>query len=289
MITVKLMGGIGNQMFQYAAGRALALKNRTELTLDLSWFDDMTGCTPRIYELNVFMIDAMISKRNKSFLMNLKVFEKYYRKFYNRIVLFRLRTSIEERYFYYDPDVLELKDNVHLTGYWQSEKYFTDYESEIRKDFQFPVITDLKNKEMASEIKKVNSISIHVRRGDYVGCNVHGDICGPDYYRKAVSLISEKVENPEFFCFSDDMAWVKENITINYPVHYIDWNCGDQSFRDMHLMSLCRHNIIANSSFSWWGAWLNKNYNKVIIAPNKWFTNLSMDTKDLIPEGWIKL
>jgi hypothetical protein len=148
-----------------------------------------------------------------------------------------------------------------------------------------------KNADIAEQIGRVNAVSLHVRRGDYVKnpktTATHG-LCSLDYYHTAIRYIYETVEQPYFFIFSDDMAWVKEHLKIDAPCQYVDHNQGKESFNDMHLMSLCKHHIIANSSFSWWGAWLNSSPEKIVIAPNKWFANQN-NIKDLLPNDWVTL
>ena len=140
-------------------------------------------------------------------------------------------------------------------------------------------------------ISQTNSVSLHIRRGDYVSNQktnqTHGT-CDLDYYQRCITEIEKEVENPYFFVFSDEIEWVKENLKINHPAEYVDQNTGDKSYEDMRLMSQCKHNVIANSSFSWWGAWLNSYPDKIVFAPKRWFASDKHNTKDLIPEGWKK-
>jgi hypothetical protein len=148
-----------------------------------------------------------------------------------------------------------------------------------------------RNLELAEEINTVNAVSLHVRRGDYVSnprTMATNGVCPLSYYDSAIRYICARVDAPHFFVFSDDMDWVRENLNIDHPCRYVDHNCSTESFNDMRLMSMCRHHIIANSSFSWWGAWLNPREDKIVIAPKKWFAN-SNDTKDLLPFGWATL
>ncbi len=204
--------------------------------------------------------------------------------------LYRGEALIRERSFRFDPKILKLKRDVHLHGYWQSEKYFRDIRETILEDFTFTPPLNSRNQKILEKIKKTNSVSVHVRRGDYVmdpkTHEFHG-VCGPDYYQKAVKVVSKKVENPTFYFFSDDIRWVEKNLKTKVENTYVDWNTGEKSFVDMQLMSSCKHHILANSSFSWWGAWLNRNKDKMVVAPKQWFQDPSMDTRDLIPEGWL--
>lgn len=271
MIIVNLTGGLGNQMFQYAFGRHLALKNKTKLKLH---FTNALFNTKRDYELNIFDIKATLATRED--LSKMGVME-------NRIVN-RLIYLIEDRFsiklnkkivterppYRFNHSVLSLTDNIYLQGYWSDERYFKDIENIIRKDFTFTKPLDKKNQQIVDLIKKTDSVSIHVRRGDYITNKVNAvkfTVLGPDYYQKGVKAIEKKVKNPVFFVFSDDIPWCRHNLKIGDNVYFIDHNKGIDSYKDMQLMSLCRHNIIANSTFSWWGAWLNINNKKIVIKP----------------------
>jgi hypothetical protein len=146
--------------------------------------------------------------------------------------------------------------------------------------------------EIINEIMDTNSVSLHVRRGDYL-INPRAKqllvVCDAEYYLKSVEIMSSKVERPHFYIFSDDIKWAKENIIMPFKTTFVGENGPRKSYEDLRLMSLCKHNIIANSSFSWWGAWLNENPNKIVIAPKQWFRSSEKDTKDLIPESWLKI
>ena len=271
MIITKLIGGLGNQMFQYAAGRRAAYVNKTELKLDTSWFKNPDGAIKRDYLLNVFNIEEVFATKeeiNKFNVRNQGLLTLFYKK------------------------ILKINNNTYLEGYWQSEKYFKDIKDIIRKEFILKNKADVANQKMIRQIKNCDSVSIHIRRGDYVfdeKTNKYHGFCDLDYYLKAVVLIAKKVKNPQFFVFSDDPIWVKQNLHLKFPYLYVDHNTGKKDYEDMRLMSECKHNIIANSSFSWWGAWLNKNKDKIVIAPKKWFRESSINTKDLIPKSWIKI
>lgn len=197
-----------------------------------------------------------------------------------------------EKHFHFDPEVLTVPDNVYLQGYWQSEKYFKEIGDIIRQEFSVGSSLTGKNQELAELITSTNSVSVHVRRGDYVAdpnmMAMH-EICDAEYYTRCVEKIRSTVKAPHFFVFSDESAWVGANMRFPFPTTVVDHNAPDRGYEDMRLMSLCRHNILANSSFSWWGAWLNTNPSKVVIAPQEWFKDTSKDTKDLIPDGWIRI
>ena len=290
MIIVRVTGGLGNQMFQYAMYKSLEKKGKL-VKLDSKSFYE-TKKEHNGYELErIFDI-----KPNKPTKEDLEKFDEN-----NISTLFKIKRKLfGDKKFVYDTkeyvfnkDVYKLK-NSYLNGYWQSIKYFEGIENDIKKDFRFKNQLDNKNLEILNEIENSNSISIHIRRGDYMSpenYNMYGCIATPTYYKKAIKVIEEKVENPTFFVFSNDMDWVKKNIQINSRVFYIDINSGNGSYKDMQLMSNCKHNIIANSSFSWWGAWLNENKNKIVIAPKKWINreDVDSDKRELFCEGWTLL
>jgi hypothetical protein len=181
---------------------------------------------------------------------------------------------------------------VYLEGYWQSPKYFFDIKNIIGYEFTVKTGPDQVNKELMEKISQVEAVSVHVRRGDYVSNpatgNYHG-VCSLDYYRTAVATITGRVRQPHFFIFSDDPAWAEKNLSVIGPKTVIERNGPERGHEDMRLMSLCRHHIIANSSFSWWGAWLCEKTDKIVISPKRWFKKEDIDTKDLVPESWIRI
>jgi hypothetical protein len=291
LIIVRLMGGLGNQMFQYAAGRRLAKYNHTDLLLDTSWFDKFQNPDApalRHYELDCFAFSAKIASRKDLARIDTPPHTKkrrIIRKVYGPVAFYKQSDFME-----YHPEVLKAPDNSYLEGFWQSELYFKDATKEILKDFRFKSPLSGKNLELANQFKSRVAVSLHVRRGDYVSHPVmtatHG-LSSLQYYQAAVDKIVQKVKSPHFYVISDDPAWSKKNIKVNYPVTYIDHN-RDGS-KDLHLMSLCKHHITANSSFSWWGAWLNPSKEKIVISPRNWFVDPKMNHKEVIPEQWIKL
>jgi hypothetical protein len=192
----------------------------------------------------------------------------------------------------YVKEVQSLPDDCYISGYWQSERYFEDIKDLIRTDWTFRQPLEGRNAELADKIQSVNAVSVHVRRGDYVTNprtnSVHGT-CPPEYYDRAIAYISERVTSPVFFIFSDDPDWLEDNLTFNYEHYFISHNTGPYSYNDMQLMSLCRYHIIANSSFSWWGAWLNPDNDKIVIAPDRWFLMDKFDSSDHVPGSWVRL
>jgi hypothetical protein len=291
MIIVRLFGGLGNQMFQYAAGRSLAMKHNTDLILDVSEFDRHKL---RKYSLFPFTIaENFVSARDRIRIVNpnRKIRTLIWGNF---LKLLRIEPIIlkKEPHFHFDAEFLTLPDNISLDGYWQSEKYFENIKEVIRRDFTFKNQSDLKNSDVGKEISLCESVSVHVRRGDYLSNprtnTIHG-ILKPEYYWRALSLIQNRVRKPHYYYFSDDPEWVKENLIPAYPGTVIDINGPDKDYEDLKLMSLCKHHIIANSTFSWWGAWLSVNPQKIVLAPEKWFNKPDPDSRDLIPETWHKI
>ena len=276
MLIVHLRGGLGNQMFQYALYLA-AVESGKNASLDLSHFNKDNQSTK--YELgNTFSIHAAPIPLWE------KVLVKASWKFLH--LLHQIPYKETDRSFGIFNKKVTALQFAYLKGYWQSEKYFEGISKTIRKHFSFPPFSDNKNKALFEQIVQRNSVSIHIRRGDYLKNNLNWSL-DIDYYNRAIQLIKEKVTAPNFFIFSDDTQWAEENIK-DPNCHFINWNKGDDSFRDMQLMSNCKHNIIANSSFSWWGAWLNNNEDKIVIAPDKWLSTME-GTRDIIPDSWIQL
>ncbi|MCC7288972.1 alpha-1,2-fucosyltransferase [bacterium] len=278
MITIKLQGGLGNQMFQYAAARSLALRNHTVPTLDLSWFgqdfDDST--TPRHYELSCFVLDSSTSRYKGT------VLEKLQRRF---------AMQYKEPHFHFDKAFKALPKNTTLEGYFQSEKYFSDIRDELLSDFSWVKEAKGTNRELLGRIKKdESSVSVHVRRGDYVSnenaAKFHG-LTGLEYYNAAYQRIKKQIKKPRLYIFSDEPDWCKKSLKFDAPTIYVSHNSDGSE--DMRLMKACQHNIIANSSFSWWAAWLNENPDKIVIAPKQWFSHSESNTKDIIPPSWHKL
>lgn len=291
MITISLSGGLGNQMFQYAAAKALATRLNTTLVIDLYTLEKKTQATKRYFELDIFDIQAEKRNTTKGKVLN-KIFPfvQRHRKFFSLFGFFTDTAAI-----LYQPSFESLKGNITMMGNFQNEQYFKNIKDSIRQDFKFNKPLKGKNVELAKKLENVNSISIHIRRGDYItnkGAATNFVTCDKSYYDNAINYILKAVSNPEFFIFSEDFEWIKENLNFeNHPVTFVDWNKERDSHIDMQLMSLCKHNIIANSSFSWWSAWLNVNANKMVIAPSKWFQD---ETKNILldkfyPEGWIKI
>lgn len=296
MVIVRLNGGLGNQMFQYAAGLRLATEWQVPLKLDLRFYEtNQSGCEYRNYGLDCFNINADIATPSeigafKTASQKRPLFA-FFRHPFIKSTPGKGFTFLREEYFHFNPAVLTAKPPVYLDGYWQSEKYFKDCESGVRKAFLYNKPLDNRYADIGKKISSSNSVSVHIRRGDYMSskrvADVHG-LCPLEYYNKAIEKIAGLINQPEFFIFSDDIKWAKNNLTSSFFLHFIK---GDKTkpCDDLNLMSQCKNHIIANSSFSWWGAWLSKYKNKIVIAPFKWFLDPRKNTSDLIPNTWIRL
>lgn len=258
-VVINMKGRLGNNMFQYATAYAYAKRHGKQLKI----ID-----AKRI--LNTFNIE-------------------------NRIVYNEIRTSNDfafyetNRSFLFENEMYNSKYR-YLDGYFQNENYFKEYRSDILKLFKFKNKLEGDNEKLALEIQNKNSVAVHIRRGDYLH-NAKNDILSNHYYLKAMDYIAQQIENPYFYIFSDDTRWVKNNLKVKYSYKVVENNQGSAASHDMHLMSLCKHQIIANSTFSWWGAWLNENSNKIVVAPQVWLTDKEAyeDTKNVVPKDWIRI
>lgn len=293
MITVKLKGGLGNQLFQYAYSRAISLKLETPLFLDVSGYEDQSEIdTHREFQLECFNIQATIldgADHNKIVFLKNKI-EK---------MIGSIKNILNPYSGYiFDPKNLDIKDESHLEGFWQSEKYFSDIETILRYDLVLKEKLGPKAKLFKDRIKQVEenggiSTSIHIRRTDYVTnkyANTYHGVLDLTYYQKAISILQSKLCGKQLvlFIFSDDIAWVKQNFKTEIP--YVCVSRPEiQDCEDMILMSMCNHNIIANSSFSWWGAWINPRKDKIVIAPKRWIRDVRANTNDVTPLDWIKI
>lgn len=292
MVITKLIGGLGNQMFQYATGRRLAHVLGAELKLDITGFDNYKR---RAYSLEYFNIqENLASAEDVATLRTLKrgIVERVLAK-----VLHKRSTHIREKHFHFDPNILNLSDGVYLDGYWQSEMYFADIAQIIRDEFTVKAPQTGRNKELAKQIGSCESVCLSIRRGEYVTDprinKVHG-VLDLDYYWACVQELTKTVKNPHFFIFSDELEWARRNLRLSYDATFVGHNNNrpDQPNQDLSLMSQCKHHIIANSSFSWWGAWLNPRKDKMVFAPKQWFgkeQKASKRTDDLLPATWILL
>jgi hypothetical protein len=293
MIIVKLIGGLGNQLFQYAAARRLSLVHRTNLKLDIIHFDHYKL---HAYALKHFSIQETFASPEEIAELKGTMKKDLGKAIFGmsqRLKPYYRRSIFSEPHLRpFDPNILKTPKDVYLDGYWQSEKYFAPIQDVIRRELIVKYGLDPKSLDIAEKIAKTESVSVHVRRADYVSNSEHSRVhgtCSLEYYNRCVSLMGEKLTDPYFFVFSDDPRWIKENLRFGYPTTFVTHNDASRNYEDLRLMSLCKHGIIANSSFSWWGAWLNTNTNKIVLAPSRWFNQFTADTRDLLPDSWIKV
>jgi hypothetical protein len=293
MILVKLRGGLSNQLFQYAAARSLAERHRTQVLIDTSWYGNLPpGATPRAYMLDHFRISGTLASaddlvgtdgvRNATFRdLPLALWRRFRPRF----------RFVAEAGLPFDPAVHSLPDNVCLFGYWLSEKYFADIEPVIRREFALRLPPAGENARLISILQEVMSASVHVRRGDYVDnpeiARIHGT-CSLEYYASAAAHLVRAFPEVQFFVFSDDVRWAQDHLFFDRPTHFVSLNTATSAHEDLRLMSQCRHHVIANSGFSWWGAWLNPRHDKIVCAPRRWFTDKSYDANDVVPDGWVR-
>lgn len=284
MIITRIVGGLGNQMFQYAAGRALSLASGQPLKLDLT---EMDRYKLRALQLDQFNIKGDIARLDE-------VPARQRNSFFGRIV-----TSVKnrgrvpqlvEKSAQFDPAILRTSGPAHLSGYWQTEKYFADYADIIREDFSLKQPFSVERQRTLTMIEEAQSpISVHVRRGDYVtnptANSIHGT-CEPEWYATAMQNMASTIKDATFFVFSDDPQWARENLTTIGTMIFVEPQSDGRDGEDMHLMAACHSHIIANSTFSWWGAWLNSNADKRVIAPAMWFRSEAHSNPDLVPAGW---
>jgi len=295
MIITKLLGGLGNQMFQFAAGYALAKHHNLPLKIDITALKKY----PRHAG---FQLDDIFSG---SFELANKVdLTRSLGLFYGKRTLQGITISNEETLkalprvvqhptHNFWPDFFEYrKKNIYVSGYWQSSKYFKGYENDLRAIFEFKNDLKNENKELAEEMQSEQSVSIHLRRGDYVSnprANAFHGVCSPTYYKAAIGLVKQQNPYAKYFVFSDDAEFASAEFQDQSDIKIVSNNRERNSYIDMHLMSFCKHHIIANSTFSWWGAWLSQHDLKTVIAPKKWFAGSEDEIVDIYEDAWIKL
>ena len=289
-VTIKLLGGLGNQMFQYAAALALAKKKKANLFLDISEFDSYKAWPYLLGSLNVPQNIAP-KATDKNFSTNL-LYKILYKFGFSKPVS---DCGYSEPHYHFDPAFFDSKPPVVLSGYFQSEHYFSEIRKDLLQDFSLKEpMSDLSQSYMNIIKNTEIPVSLHVRRGDYVSnqaaLKTHG-LATAEYYRHAVNIFDNLYENVTYFIFSDDLDYVEQNFDF-CKNRVLVRGASDRPYEDMWLMASCHHNIIANSSFSWWGAWLNEHEDKRVIAPRNWFSRTEMLNKnvmDVCPDGWILL
>jgi len=293
MIVVQITGGLGNQMFQYASAMALAHHHNTKLKVELNSFKravlpelevprnfELTAFNGFLYEeaekadISLFQANSLISKKIQQTLPRHK------------------RLVYTEGSFAFDKNFFKSNRDVYLKGHRQSEKYFVHYKEALIQIFQLKreLVQDVAD--FANRLTTENSVAVHIRRGDYLRLPIildwHG-VLSKEYYFNSLQVLVKEIPNLKIYYFSDDPQWVENELLSNFPGTIVSGNISKDHYHDFHLIQSCRNQIVANSSFSWWAAWLNPNPNKIVIAPKKWFNNAPYDTRDLIPDSWIKL
>ena len=288
MVIAGLRGGLGNQMFQYSAGRRLAARRNTTLGLDLDFYRGPvgTGTTVREYALDGFNISASIAGRTAirrlkpTGRVSHRVWKRWPRTFPNYIV---------EQSMSFDPRILNLSNRAYLDGYWQSEKYFADVAATLRAEFTLKQPLDSRASDLAQELRSVNSVALHVRRGDYVGHPTYYS-CDHRYYERAIDALTRVAADPRLYVFSDDVEWCRQSLRLGRDFVAVDDGfAGYKATGHLDLMRSCRHFIIANSSFSWWAAWLATHPAKRVFAPQNWFMDPQLRTDDLVPPTWVQV
>ena len=288
MIIVKLIGGLGNQLFQYALGRHLADIHGTTLKIDITGFET--------YKLHKYSLGSFRIIEDFAAVEEIEELTTRTKGIFERLLgrrPKRARTHIrEKRLFHFNKRICRLPDNVYLDGYWQSEKYFRSISGILRDEFVVKDPQQGRDRELADIIATKQAVSVHIRRADYVTNEktkqVHG-LCSLDYYSVCMDRIAGMIEEPHFFVFSDDPEWARQNLKHACPITVVDQNGADKNYEDLRLMSQCRHHIIANSSFSWWGAWLNARDGKIVFAPKVWYAKANEYLKDVTPAEWIRI
>lgn len=287
-IIVKLQGGLGNQLFQYALGRALEITKQTPVRYDLTWYAQQTMRKVEIDGFDIRLTPATdLDLRFAQSQQRPGRLGKLPGKLRNRGWKYYL-----ERGLPYHPEVVAVQAPAYLDGYWQSEKYFTNVASTIRKEFQLRQPAEGKNAAMLGKIAQQEAVAIHFRRGDYVKNSQTNQTHGMptvEHYLRAAAYVLERYPNSVFYVFSDDLAWVRDNLHLDATMAFVDQNGPDKGYEDLRIMSACRHHIIANSTFSWWGAWLAERPGQIVIAPKRWFASPSMDARDVVPDRWVRL
>jgi len=292
MIIIKLQGGLGNQLFQWAFGLSRQLKTNCNLKFDANSFatDKLRNLeiTQLITDFEVATQKEIKETRFENGLLNLLI-----RKVTTLINPYYKRKVICEQTYLFDESLDNYKHcSNYFEGYWQNEKYFIGYRQQILKSLNFEINTSKNYQSYKSQIidNTKNSVAIHVRRGDYINderiLKIHG-VCSIDYYQNAIQLMEDRYDNIQFYIFSNDIEWCEKFFDAINNKTFV--NKTKTVFEDLELMSLCKGQIIANSSLSWWSAWLNTNENKSIIAPKKWFNKTSINYSQIVPENWIKL
>jgi len=299
VVVVRLQGGLGNQMFQYALGRALSARNDAQLILDLTFLLDRTPRGDfmfRNYELGAFGGVSPEFTRLSRIALKLPAPAVYFRltQFLTYVKDFlQLQTYVREGIYEFQPHILTLQGDVYLDGYWQSSRYFDEIEALLRHEFTVLPPDDQDVQALGKEIECSESVAVHIRRGDLVSVpssiQAHGFV-GLAYFAEGMSEVARRTEKPVFYLFSDDIRWCMKNVVTAYPhVFVVHGQERQKSITDLWLMSRCRHFIVSNSTFAWWAVWMSDSEEKIVVAPRVWAREREKAPKELIPSSWIRI
>ena len=289
-IIIEIAGGLGNQMFQYA----FYVKMK-QLGYDCLLYIDPTQHIHNGFELQrIFKLEASFTETSQ-----IASLRKKDQGFVSKLLRKTIGTTPSfywehDKGYNFKEDIFTQPKSIYLQGCWLSERYFESVETEVRSFFEFPLFNDPRNIDIASQIAvELAPVSIHIRRGDYLKSSIHKNIDYKQYLTEAISTLKDKTVVSTFYVFSDDIPYAQSVLQAHSsneaPFHFINWNSAEASFNDMHLISLCKHNIITNSTFSWWGAWLNNHPQKIILSPAHWFSKNELNNNSILPDTWIQL
>lgn len=291
MIRTKIVSGLGNQLFQYALGRKISLKKNTTLSLDISFFNTQNL---RSFHLSNYNISGKIENDSNCSELNNSILARFQNKILNKLPKYLRSVYYQDEFWNFEKEVFKIKNGTLICGYWQNYKYFEDLDETISEEL---TLKDVSDKQYNDELTKIQSficsVSIHVRRGDYVSDPNARQLLGTlpsNYYKDAIAYIENVISSPTYFIFSDDLIWARKEFDGLARVYYVDIHEGQAPHLELDLMSKCTHNIIANSSFSWWGAFLNRNPEKIVIIPKRWLNNQELNSKiELKFKDWVSL
>lgn len=287
MIVLQAQGGLGNQLFQYATGRRLALQNSCGLVIDHHWFNNPRhGETPRQLDLTRYKVKMRLATQFE--LLHWAPMRSRWARYIRHLLPL---TLLREQGDGVNRNVLSARSHSYLSGFWQSEAYFAEIREQLLDELTPVDPPGSEDLALLNLMQRGTPISVHVRRGDYVSlasASTYHGLCTLEYYRRAIFYIAERVSSPTVFVFSDDSEWTKANLKLPLPTHFVDHNPPEKAFQDLRLMSLCRNHVLANSSFSWWGAWLSRSTDGLVIGPERWYA-VDRPTPDLIPSRWIRM
>lgn len=285
MIIVKIYGGMANQLFQYAAGYALSMHHAAPLKLDISYFEEQNNDTKRTFALDRFSINYELATKEEI----AEVFKFRFQDYaWNKLMPMSHRRFYGEKTPRFNERFFDLSDTVYLRGYFQSEKYFIDCKKSLLEQYQMNENTIKSVLPLAETFKNSNSVALHIRLGDYLNPTLSSIMAPFDitYYQRAIDHFQQNIIHPTFYVFSDQIELAKDLLKVDAEFVFVDERMSANSDEDFYLMQSCKHQIIANSTFSWWAAYLNSQHHKIIVAPQKWYKAHFGDATDLYPSQW---